>query len=342
MIDFVNRRPLYYLLSLAIMIPGIISLVLPGGLRSGIEFTSGTNFSIAFENEAVTTAELRSAMAEQGHGESRIQRTSDGRFLVRTGLIEGASQAPPFGPAPPSAREDLEAGLVARFGPLVDREGNVINRFLEFSSVSPSVSSDITRNAAIAVAVASVAILIYITLSFVSVPSPVRYGAAAILAMGHDVVLVIGAASIMGRLFGFELDTLFITAMLTIVGFSVHDTIVVFDRIRENVRRAEAAGYHPRLGDAVNASLNQTLGRSLNTSITAILVLFALIVLGGETIRHFLTIMLIGVVAGTYSSIFVAAQLLVSWDENDLGKLFDREKRETPERRPAAPRTTTP
>ena len=325
MIDFVNRRTLFYILSLAIMLPGIISLILPGGLRSGIEFTSGTNFSVAFQTD-VNTSDIRTTLADEGHGESRIQRTSDGRYLIRTGLIEGASQAPPFGPAPPSEREDLEAALVARFGPLVDREGNVTNRFLEFSSVSPSVSTDISRNAAIAVVVASLAILVYITLSFVSVPRPVRYGAAAILAMGHDVVLVLGAASIMGRIFGFEIDTLFITAMLTIVGFSVHDTIVVFDRIRENVRRAEAAGYRPRLADAVNASLNQTLGRSLNTSITAVLVLFALIVLGGETIRYFLAIMLIGIVAGTYSSIFVASQLLVSWEEGDFGRLFSRHR----------------
>ena len=317
MIDFVGKRPLFYLLSLLLMLPGMVSIALPNGLRRGIEFSSGTNFAVAFQ-ETVTQDQLRQALVELGHPEARIQQTTEGRLLVRTGLIEGAGDAPAFGPAAPSEREDLEAGLEERFGPLVDSDGNPTGRFLEFSSVSPSVSSDITRNAAFAVIAASVAILIYITISFISVPSPLRYGAAAILAMAHDVVIVLGIMSILGRVFDFEVDTLFITAMLTIVGFSVHDTIVVFDRIRENIRRAENAGFEPPLADAVNASLNQTLARSLNTSLTAILVLVALILLGGETIRDFVTIMAIGIVAGTYSSIFVAAQLLVSWEEGDF------------------------
>ena len=317
MIDFVGKRPLFYVISLLLILPGAISLALPDGLRSGIEFGSGTNFAVAFQSP-VSQDEMRQALVELGHPEARIQQTTEGRLLVRTGLIEGAGDAPAFGPAAPSEREDLEAALEERFGPLVDSDGNPSGRFLEFSSVSPSVSSDITRNAAFAVAAAAVAILIYITLSFISVSNPVRYGAAAILAMAHDVVLVLGITSILGRIFEFEVDTLFITAMLTIVGFSVHDTIVVFDRIRENIRRAEAAGYDPPLADAVNASLNQTVARSLNTSLTAILVLVALILLGGETIRDFVTIMAIGIIAGTYSSIFVAAQLLVSWEEGDF------------------------
>lgn len=323
MIDFVGRRAMFYLFSMLVMLPGVISLMLPGGLHRGIEFSSGTNFAVSFK-QSVSQDEMRAALADLGHPGARIQQTSDGRLLVRTDLIEGASNAPAFGPAPPSQREDLETGLIAKLGPMVDSDGNESNRFLEFSSVSPSVSSDITRNAALAVLLASVAILIYITLSFISVPSPMRYGAAAILAMGHDVVVTLGAASILGRLFGFEIDTLFITAMLTIVGFSVHDTIVVFDRVRENVRRAESAGYNPQLADAVNASLNQTLGRSLNTSLTAVLVLVTLILLGGETIRDFVTIMAIGIVSGTYSSIFIASQLLVSWDLGDFRNPFRR------------------
>jgi preprotein translocase subunit SecF len=317
MIDFVGKRPLFYLISLLFILPGIVSLALPDGLRRGIEFSSGTNFAVAFETP-ISQDDLRTALVELGHPEARIQQTTEGRLLVRTGLIEGAGDAPAFGPAPPSEREDIEAALAERFGPLVDSDGNVTGRFLEFSSVSPSVSSDISRNATLAVVAAAVAILIYVTLSFISVPSPVRYGAAAIIALAHDVVIVLGVMSILGRIFDFEVDTLFITAMLTIVGFSVHDTIVVFDRIRENIRRAESAGYEPPLSQAVNASLNQTLARSLNTSLTAILVLVALILLGGETIRDFVTIMAIGIVAGTYSSIFVASQLLVSWDEGDF------------------------
>jgi preprotein translocase subunit SecF len=323
LIDFVGRRNWFYLLSFLIVIPGVVSLILPGGLRTGIEFSSGTTFSARFE-QPVTEPEMRSALADLGHAGARVQRTSDGKLIVRTRLLEGAVNTPPIGPAPPSEREELETALEARFGPLVDSDGQPIGRFLEFSSVSPSVSADIGRNAAIAVAAASVAILIYITLSFISVPSPVRYGVAAIFALVHDVLLVMGIASIAGRLINFEIDTLFITAMLTIVGFSVHDTIVVFDRVRENVRRSQAAGYDVPLAEAVNASLNQTLARSLNTSITAVLVLFALVLLGGDTIRAFLSVMAIGIIAGTYSSIFLAAQLLVSWEEGDLGRWFGR------------------
>ncbi len=320
MIDFAGRRNWFYLFSFLVILPGVISLVSPNGLRGGIEFSSGTTFSARFSQE-VSTSEVRAALADLGHPDSRVQKTKDGRLLVRTGLLQGAAQQPAIGAAPPSEREVIESGLEERFGPLVDDDGTEINRFLEFSSVSPSVSADIGRDAAIAVAVASIAILAYVTISFMSMPSPIRYGASAIVGLGHDVLVVMGATSIIGRFVDFEVDTLFITAMLTIVGFSVHDTIVVFDRIRENVQQAANAGVVTSLTDAVNASLNQTLSRSLNTSITLLLVMVSLILLGGDTIRDFLIVMLIGLVSGTYSSIFIASQVLVSWDEGDISLL---------------------
>lgn len=326
MIDFVGKRNLFYVISLLVIIPGIFSLAFPGGFNTGIEFSSGTTFTVRFE-QPVTEPQMRDALDELGHPDARVQKTGADRLLVRTDLIEGAANAPTIGAAPPSEREELEAGLEERFGPLLDGDGNEVNRFLEFSSVSPSVSSDIGRNAALAVVVASVAILLYITWAFISVPNPIRYGTSAIIALLHDVILVLGVMSILGRVFGFEIDTLFITAMLTIVGFSVHDSIVVFDRVRENVRRAEMAGLHPTLDDAVNASLNQTVGRSLTTSITVVLTLVALILLGGSTIREFLVIMLIGLVSGTYSSIFVASQLLVSWEHGEIPLLSRRNRR---------------
>jgi preprotein translocase subunit SecF len=326
-IDFVNKRMLFYLFSIALIIPGLISLLLPHGLRRGIEFSSGTTFTAAFQNPP-SEPDLRAELAVLGHPDARVQKTLSGRLLVRTGLIQGSTDSPAFGPAPPSEREKLESALVQKFGPLLNSDGNSSGRFLEFSSVSPSVSSDIGRNAALAVLVASLAILAYISITFISVPSPIRYGACAIFALAHDVLVVLGAASILGRLFDFEIDTLFITAMLTIVGFSVHDSIVVFDRVRENVKRAETAGVRVSLTEAVNASLNQTLGRSLNTSITVVLTLLALILLGGETIRDFLIIMLIGLVSGTYSSIFVASQLLVSWEEGDFKINFGKKAAE--------------
>jgi preprotein translocase subunit SecF len=325
MIDFIGKRKLFYLISLIAIIPGAISLILPGGFNPGIEFSSGTTFSVRFQQD-VNETEMRDTLADLGHPDARVQKTGEGQLLIRTDLIQGAASAPAIGAAPPSEREELETALEQKYGPLLDGDGNVVNRFLEFSSVSPSVSSDIGRNSALAVGVASLAILLYITWSFLSVPNPVRYGASAIIALLHDVLLVLGAMSILGRLFGFEIDTLFITAMLTIVGFSVHDSIVVFDRVRENVHRAEQAGLHVTLDQAVNSSLNQTIGRSLTTSITVVLTLVALILLGGETIREFLIIMLIGLVSGTYSSIFVASQLLISWEHGEI-PLISRRRR---------------
>src|SRR5581483_9508363 len=153
------------------IIPGAISLILPNGLRKGIEFSSGSTFTARF-SQPVKEEDMRLALDQLGHPGSRVQRTSNDRVVVRTDLIEGASETPPIGAAPPSEREKLEAALEERFGPLLDTDGNQNHRFLEFSSVSPSVSSDIGRKAALAVVVASVAILIYITISFISVPSP--------------------------------------------------------------------------------------------------------------------------------------------------------------------------
>jgi len=330
LIDFVSRRGYFYAFSLLIMIPGIISLILPHGLRRGIEFSSGSTFTARFATP-VSEGEFRTEMGSLGHSDLRVQNIGDGKLLVRTDVLEGASSAPAIGAAPPSEREKIESALEQKFGPLVDNDGNQIHRFIDFSSVSGSVSSSIGRNAALAVAVASLAIAIYVSVSFISVPRPMRYGVSTIVALLHDVLVVLGVASIFGRLFNFEIDTLFITAMLTIVGFSVHDTIVVFDRVRENVKRAEAAGYHVTVRDAVNSSLNQTLGRSLNTSLTVVLTLVALILLVGSTVRDFLLIMLIGLVSGTYSSIFVASQILVSWDEGDFSRFMPGRRHELEE-----------
>jgi preprotein translocase subunit SecF len=334
MIDFVSRRFWFYLFSFLIVIPGAISLVLPGGLHKGIEFSSGSTFTARF-NSDVSETDFRSALSSLGHSDARIQSTGNGKLLVRTDVLEGATSPPSIGAAPPSERERMESALEDKFGPLVDNDGTPIHRFLEFSSVSSSVSTNIGRNAAIAVAVAALVIAVYISIAFVSVPQPARYGVSTIIALLHDVLVVIGVASIFGRLFNFEIDTLFITAMLTIVGFSVHDTIVVFDRVRENVKRADAAGVDVSVRDAVNASLNQTLGRSLNTSLTVVLTLVTLILLGGNTVRDFLIIMLTGLVSGTYSSIFVASQILVSWDEGDIPRLFRGARRPQPEEQPA-------
>jgi preprotein translocase subunit SecF len=309
-LDFVHRRGFYYMLSLAIMIPGVISLLVPPALKPGIEFSAGSSFTVRFEQQ-VSQNDVRTAMADLGHAEARVQRTSEGDFIIRTGELSGASNVPPVGPALASERDTIEGELRDRFGPLTVRD---------FNSVSEIVSREIGRNAAIAVAAASLAIVLYISFAFRGLAKPWRYGIAAIIATLHDVAVVVGIFSILGKVFGTEINTMFITGLLTVIGFSTHDTIVVFDRIRENVGRNPGVGF----AEVVNASLTETLARSINTSMTVVVTLAALLLMGGVTIQSFLEVLVIGVISGTYSSIFVASQILVSWEEGDLGRILGR------------------
>jgi preprotein translocase subunit SecF len=193
---------------------------------------------------------------------------------------------------------------------------------LRFESVGPAVGSEVAERAAGAVGLAALGILVYITYAFRGVANAFRYGVAAILAMIHDVALVIGIESILGHYLGWEVDALFLTALLTVIGFSVHDSIVVFDRIRENQR------IHRRLDfeTLVNHSIVQTLDRSINTQLTVMLTLLALLLFGGVTTRHFVTILLIGVFSGTYSSIFNAAPILVVWENREWRNWFKKGK----------------
>ena len=203
---------------------------------------------------------------------------------------------------------------------------------LEFASVSPVVSRVAVRNATVAVVVASLFIMGYIAFAFSSVPRPFRYATCAIIALVHDVVIVLGAFSLFGKLFGLEINLMFVTGLLTVIGFSVHDSIVVFDRIRENVSLSPNAP----LAQNVNAALLQTLARSFNTSITLLFAVVALLLLGGVTIQSFLLVILVGVIAGTYSSVAVAAQLLVAWEEGDFGRWMARLRRRRDEEPAAA------
>ena len=317
-LDFVHRRGWYFLLSALILIPGSISLLTPPALKPGVEFASGTSMTIRFE-ESVAAEDLRSTLADVGHDEARVQRTSEGDFIIRMGELEGVADVPPVGPAMPSEREGIENALEEDFGAFTVRD---------FASVSEIISREIARDATIALVAAGVAILLYIIWAFRHLPKPWRYGICAIIAVLHDTLIVVGAFSIFGKVFGMEINTMFITGLLTIIGFSVHDTIVVFDRIRENITRNPGV----ELPEIVNASLTETLARSLNTSLTLVLTIGALLLLGGVTIQSFLLVLLIGVVAGTYSSIFVAAQLLVAWEEGDVLRVF---RRVIPRPRPA-------
>ena len=229
-------------------------------------------------------------------------------FIVRTRAFNIAP-SPPLGPTPPSERDTVEAQLKEKLGGFTT---------LNFNQVSSIISSSIVWDALIAVLFASAAILVYISWTFRNVPQSYRYGIAAVVAALHDAVFVVGAFSILGHLFGTEINSLFITGVLTVIGFSVHDTIVVFDRIRENVAT------HPgvRFDEVVNSSLTETLARSINTSFAVILTIIALLLMSGGSINVLLLTLLLGIIAGTYSSIFIASQILVSWEDGDFDPFF--------------------
>lgn len=333
-LDLVGRRGWFYLFSFLILLPGVISLMVPPRLKPGIDFSSGSTFTVRFE-QPVTKDELNDAMADLDHPEARVQGTGQYEFLVRTKELRGTAAAPPVGPAPPSERHAIEDELRERFGNMANAQGlaDPGQGFLEFDSISATVSGKlglqrswpficcgITGNSIAAVAAASVAIFLYLWWSFRTVPQSFRFGTAAILALVHDALLVLGAFSLLGKTIGTEINVFFIAAILTVIGFSVHDSIVVFDRIRETVARGEGRTF----AEAVNSSLLQTMSRSLNTSLTLIFAILALLLMGGGSIREFLWAMLIGTATGTYSSICIAAQVLVSWDEGDVPRLFRR------------------
>ena len=325
MLNLVAKRNWFYLFSFLVVIPGVFSLMIPPRLKPGIEFTSGTTFSFRYA-EPATSEQVKSLISGLGHSEARVQRTGSNEFLIQTNEIKGSSTTPPVGPALPSERENIELSLSREHGGFLDTVGNPTTQFTEFSSVSAAVSKQIGRDAAIAVLMASIAITLYISYSFRNVPNSLRYGVSAIVALLHDVLLVIGAFSILGKFFDVEVNTFFITGLLTVVGFSVHDSIVVFDRIRENVSR----GVIRNFSDAVNHSLLQTMGRSFNTSLTLIFSILALLLLGGGSIRDFLLVLLIGVSTGTYSSVFIASMFLVTWQQGDIPRTWRRLRGQAP------------
>lgn len=331
MLDFAGKRWWYLATGIILVVASIVILAIPPFLRPGIEFTSGSSFTMAFESVTLPDGTVKqpdvnqdqviAKMKELGYDEVRVQNAvGEGlAFLIRTRELEGA---PPIGeaagPLAPGEIDVIQSELCAAFG-VVGADGScsgVVRR--EFSTVSGTVSTEIARNAAFAVAAAAVAILGYITLAFRKLPNARRYGACAIIAVLHDALIVLATFSLMGKVFGTEVDTAFITAVLTVIGFSVHDTIVVFDRIREKLVQDAFIPFE----EAVNASLTETLARSLNTSLVVVLTVVSMLLIGGPTIRNFLLVLLIGIVAGTYSSIAIASQALVAWNNNDLGKFW--------------------
>jgi len=310
MLDFVGKRNWYFLFSALVILVGVVSLI-AFGLKWGIEFTSGSTMTIDFEQN-VAQADLRVEMANLGHDEAVIQRTGEGDFLIRTRELEPEVRDPETGEViTPAEQERIEEALEQRFGPL---------EIKDVYTVSSVVAREIGRNAGIAVAIASVGILLYITWAFRRLMKPFRFAVCAVVALVHNVLVVVGVFALLGRIMGVEIDAMFITGVLTVVGYSVHDTIVVFDRIRENM--GKRAGQ--TLEETINNSILETLGRSLNTSLTTLFAILALFLFGGATIHNFMLILLIGIVVGTYSSVCIASQLLIVWQNREIPRLLRR------------------
>ncbi|HYL41437.1 MAG TPA: protein translocase subunit SecF, partial [Candidatus Binatus sp.] len=338
------------------------------GLKFSIDYTGGTEWSIRFQDPNVQPDAVRAALVGLGQQDASVTRTGSGYFDIRMNQLDlrpvetaapspaasgagaapssSAAASPSLATSPPSASPapsesaapspapsagptgnteiprtgamgTIVAGLESRFGPIASQQS--------LSSIGAVVSSDLIQQAILLILVGSLGILGWITLRF----RDVKFGVTALVALLHDVIVVLGVFAILGTLLGVQVDGLFVTAMLTVIGFSVHDTIVVFDRIREN--RARHAG--EPFAEIVNHSLLQTFGRSITTSFTVVLTLTALLLFGGSATQEFVLALLIGIVSGTYSSIFVASMLLVVWQEWD-----ERRKGHLPNR----PRTARP
>lgn len=307
MLNIVGRRYWYFGLSLLVIIPGLIAMGLHWSqagqpFRLSIDFTGGTLIELKFiKPQSFQTDEVVKVFGDFGlsANDVHVQPAGSDTLIIRTKEIDNPTKV------------RIQDALRVRFGDFTEQRAE---------SVGPAIGAEVTQRASVAVALAAIGILLYITWAFRRVPQPFRYGVCAIIAMIHDVLVVLGAASIFGLLFGWEVDPLFLTALLTVIGFSVHDTIVVFDRIRENLGRMRGT----RFEDVVNHSILQTLDRSINTQLTVLFTLAALILFGGITIRHFVVTLFIGILSGSYSSIFNAAPLLVVWENGEIGGFFHR------------------
>ena len=286
--DFMKRKSLWFSISGALLLPGVIAIIyclMTWGtpIRLGIDFTGGTLAQLTFK-EAVTAQEVKDLVAQAGHHEAQVQIADGKTALIRT---------------PAMSTEERQKMLDAIKG----KKGEFTAD--RFESVGPTIGKELLMNSLSAVAFTLVGIIGYISYRF-----QFDFAACAILALLHDVLFIVGVFALLGIFFGIEVDSLFVTAVLTVVGFSVHDTIIIYDRIRENMHKA---GKRDTFDDVANRSIKETLARSINTSLTVCLTLVALLIFGGETLRWFVFAMLLGIIIGGYSSIFNASQMLSLW-----------------------------
>jgi preprotein translocase subunit SecF len=288
--DLIGKRFRLFLVSGLVILTGIVSLSV-FGLKAGIDFSSGSILTIRFEQQ-VSTDELKEALANRGLANAIVQTTGEGDFLIRSTTLTS------------DEKEQLETDLEAEFGPLTERG---------FENVEPIVARQTANVAFIAVAVAAIGILLYVTWAFRRMPKPFRYGTCAIVALVHDALVALGVFSIIGAILGLEVNLMFITGILAVIGYSVNNTVVIFDRIRENLLSNSKLGFE----QVVNNSLLESLTRSLNTSLTTMIVVLARLLFVGATIQNFAMVLLIGIIAGTFSSLFIAPSLLVIWEKKE-------------------------
>jgi len=296
MLDIIGKRFWFFLISGVIILICIISLA-TFGLKPGIDFSSGSMMTLSFEQEEITTNELGQELADLGYGNAIVQTTGEGNFLIRTIELTATEKA------------QLKEDLTTKFG-LFEEKG--------FENVDPVIARQTSRTAGIAVAVAAVGILLYVTWAFRRMPRPFHYGTCAIIALIHDALIALGIFSILGGILDWEINLMFIIGILAVIGYSVNNTVVVFDRIRENLTKSVSTDFKV----VINNSLVETLGRSLNTSLTTLFVVLALLFFVGVSIQNFAVVLLIGVIAGTFSSICIAPSLLVVWEKREWGRFL--------------------
>ena len=287
--EIIGKRKIWFSISAGLIVASAV-LMSTLGLNFGIDFTGGslTEVQIA-ETNAV---ELRETIGQLGFDAARVQPSEEGYIVRLNALSENDHQ-------------DLLRGLETEYGQVIE---------LRFDMIGPVIGQELRNKALSAIVAALILILMYIAWAFRKVSEPVaswKYGILTIVAALHDLIIPIGAFALLGHLFGFQIDTAFVAALLTILGYSINDTIVVFDRTRENLSKPNSG---ETFAQVVNRSVNQTLTRSLNTSVTTLLVLLAVFIFGGDTIKHFALALIIGIISGTYSSIFLASPLLVAWE----------------------------
>jgi preprotein translocase subunit SecF len=292
MYKIIQRRNIFFIISALIIIPGIIGIAM-GGLKLGIDFTGGSLIQVAFNDQRPQVQQIQDNLTPVNLGSLVIQPLGDNEISIKLKTIDNDTY------------QKVLSSLRTSFGNVEEKS---------FESIGPTFGQELKSKAITATVLVLIFILIYISFAFRksshgSVKSWV-FGTGAVVALAHDLIVVVGFFAILGKFWNVEIDTLFITALLTVLGFSVHDTIVVYDRIRERLR----VNYNKPFEETVNESVNQTIVRSLNTSLTTLLVLLALYLFGGESIKYFILALLVGITAGTYSSIFVASPLLVVWN----------------------------